>query len=104
MKTNILNETTRGILADFCRKNHIVKLSLFGSTLRGESTAASDIDLLVEFHPDHIPGLLTLAGMEIELSNLLGEKVDLKTVQDLSTYFRDDVLSEAKVAYAEANH
>ena len=54
MKTNILNETNSGTLADFCRKNHIVKLSLFGSTLRGESTAASDIDLLVEFHPDHI--------------------------------------------------
>lgn len=91
----------RGTLADFCRKNHIVKLYVFGSTLRGEATAHSDIDLLVEFHPDHIPGLLTMAGMEIELSKLLGKKVDLRTAQDLSIYFRDDVLSEAKVAYVE---
>lgn len=102
MRTNILNETNRGTLAGFCRKNHIVKLSLFGSTLRGESTAASDIDLLVEFHPDHIPGLLKLAGLEIELSKILGRKVDLRTAQDLSTYFRDDVLKHAKVAYVEA--
>lgn len=102
MRTNILNKTNRGTLADFCRKNHIFKLSLFGSTLRGESTAASDIDLLVEFHPDHIPGLLKLAGLEIELSKILGRKVDLRTAQDLSTYFRDDVLKHAKVAYVEA--
>lgn len=101
METNILETPNREVLVDFLRKNHIVKLSLFGSMLRGELTAASDIDLLVEFHPDHIPGLLTLAGMEIELSQLLGRKVDLRTAQDLSTYFRDDVLSKAKVAYVE---
>ena len=101
MKPNILNETNRRTLADFCRKNHIVKLSLFGSTLKGTSTAQSDIDLLVEFHPDHTPGLLALAGMEIEMSKIMGKKVDLRTAQDLNTYFRDDVLSEAKVAYAE---
>jgi uncharacterized protein len=99
---DILNENNRGKLADFCRKNHIIKLSLFGSTLNGTSTAQSDIDLLVEFHPDHIPGLLALAGMEIEMSNILGKKVDLRTAQDLSTYFRDDVLKQAKVAYVEA--
>lgn len=74
MNTDILNIANRGTLDDFCRKNHIVKLSLFGSMLRGKSTAASDIDLLVEFHPDHIPGLLKLAGMEIELSKILGKK------------------------------
>ena len=88
-------------LNSFCRRNHIKRLSLFGSSLRGEETPQSDIDLLVEFHPGHIPGLLTLAGMEIELSNLLGKKVDLRTAQDLSKYFRDDVLNEARVAYAE---
>jgi len=101
MNTDILNITDRRTLTDFCRQNNIIKLSLFGSMLRGESTAASDIDLLVEFHPDHIPGLLKLAGLEIELSKILGKKVDLGTAQDLSIYFRDDVLSEAKVAYAE---
>lgn len=99
MHINILNEANRETLADFCQKHHIVKLALFGSALRGEATAHSDIDLLVDFHPEHIPGLLGLAAMEIELSNILGKKVDLRTAQDLSVYFRDDVLSEAKVAY-----
>jgi uncharacterized protein len=88
-------------IKNFCQKNYIIRLSLFGSSLRGEATAQSDIDLLVEFHPEHIPGLIKLAGMEIELSNLLGKKVDLRTAQDLSEHFRKDVLAEAKVAYAE---
>jgi len=101
MHSDILNETERMKLADFCRKNHIVKLSIFGSTARGESTAKSDIDLLVEFRPGHSPGLITLAGMEIVLSKILGKKVDLRTAQDLSTYFRHDVLAEAKAAYVE---
>jgi predicted nucleotidyltransferase len=101
MKAEILLQTNQRMLASFCRKNHITRLSLFGSALRGEETAQSDIDLLVEFHPEHIPGLVTLAGMEIELSNILGKKVDLRTAQDLSVYFRDDVLTESKDAYAE---
>lgn len=101
MKSDVINETHRKALADFCRKYHIVKLSIFGSTVRGESTAHSDIDLLVEFRPGHTPGLITLAGMEMELSNLLGKKVDLRTAQDLSPYFRREVLAEAKAAYVE---
>ncbi len=102
METAALLEMKRDILARFCQKNYILKLSLFGSALKGQETAHSDIDLLVEFHPDHIPGLLTLTGMEIELSNLLGKKVDLRTAQDLSVYFREEVLTEARTAYAEA--
>jgi len=94
-------DTNRRVLASFCRKHHITRLSLFGSALRGEATTNSDIDLLVEFHPQHMPGLIKLAGMEIELSHLLGKKVDLRTAQDLSVYFRDEVLIEAKEAYAE---
>ena len=94
-------DTNRRVLASFCRKHHITRLSLFGSALRGEATASSDIDLLVVFHPKHIPGLIALAGMEIELSHLLCKKVDLRTAQDLSVYFRDEVLIEAKEAYAE---
>lgn len=85
----------------FCKKNHITKLSLFGSALRGDLTKESDIDLLVEFHPKHIPGLIKFSGMENELSKLLKRKVDLKTPQDLSIYFREEVLSIAKVQYAE---
>ena len=102
MNIDRLLESNRRVLARFCRKHHIQRLSLFGSALKGEAGKHSDIDLLVEFHPEHIPGLVTLAGMEIELSQLLGRKVDLRTAQDLSVYFRDEVLKEAREKYAEA--
>ena len=88
------------ILAAFCQRNHICRLSLFGSQLKGTAQANSDIDLLVEFEPDHIPGLLGVAGMEIELSDLLGRKVDLRTARDLSRHFRDDVIRSAELQYA----
>lgn len=88
-------------IAEFCKKNHIRRLSLFGSILRGDSTPDSDIDFLIEFDPDHIPGLIRLAGMEIELTEILGRKVDLRTPEDLSPYFRKEVLDSAEVQYAE---
>lgn len=88
-------------IAEFCKRNHIRKLSLFGSALRGEFENESDIDLLVEFDPDHIPGLIRLAGMELELSEILGRKVDLRTPHDLSRYFRQEVLDSAEVQYAQ---
>jgi hypothetical protein len=69
--------------------------------LKGTARADSDLDLLVEFEPQHIPGLIAIAGMEIELSEMLGGKqVDLRTAGDLSHYFRDDVLRMAEVQYA----
>ena len=76
-------------------------MSLFGSALRGDAGPDSDIDFLIEFHPDHIPGLIKLAGMEIELSEILGRKVDLRTPQDLSRYFRQEVLNSAELQYVE---
>jgi predicted nucleotidyltransferase len=88
-------------IAAFCRKNHIRKLSIFGSFLRGDYDEDSDIDILVEFLPDHIPGLIRLAGMENELSSAIGRKVDLRTAEDLSRYFRNEVLESAEVKYAE---
>ena len=88
-------------LRDFCRRHHIRKLSLFGSYLSGENQPDSDIDILVEFDPDHIPGLIRLAGMENELSGLIGRKADLRTAQDLSPHFRQEVLAMAEVQYAE---
>ena len=88
-------------IAEFCKRNHIRRLSLFGSVLREDFGADSDIDLLVEFDPDHVPGLIRLAGMEIELSEILGRKVDIRTAQDLSRYFRDEVVNSAEVQYAE---
>ncbi len=87
-------------LETFCRRNHITKMSLFGSALRDELKPCSDIDILVEFNKDHIPGLLDLAGMEIELAEMSGKKVDLRTPAELSRYFRDDVLEKARVEYA----
>lgn len=87
-------------LTDFCRRYHIRRLSLFGSQLKGTSRPDSDIDLLVEFDPAYIPSLFGIAGMEIELTELLGKKVDLRTAGDLSRYFRDEVVRMAEVQYA----
>ncbi|MCC7059001.1 MAG: nucleotidyltransferase family protein [Burkholderiaceae bacterium] len=88
------------VLARFCEKHHIRRLSLFGSQLKGTARPDSDIDLLVEFEPAHTPTLFTMAGMEIELTELLGRKVDLRTAGDLSRYFRDEVVRMARVQYA----
>lgn len=89
-------------IAEFCKRNHIRKLSLFGSVLREDFHPDSDIDVLVEFEPGHVPGLIRLAGMELELSEILGGyKVDMNTPQCLSRYFRDEVLATAEVQYAK---
>ena len=89
------------VLARFCERHRIAKLSLFGSTLTGKARTDSDIDLLVEFESGREPGLLGLAGMEMELSSLLsGRRVDLRTPRDLSRHFRDDVMRTAQVQYA----
>jgi hypothetical protein len=87
-------------IADFCRKHHMKKLAIFGSALRPDFRADSDIDVLAEFEPGHVPGLAFFA-MQEELSTILGRKVDLNTQQCLSRYFRDKVLQEAVVQYAE---
>ena len=96
-KINIPSEK----IARFCKKNHIRKLSIFGSILRDDFSSDSDIDFLVEFETDKVPGLIGLSRMERELSEILGgRKVDLRTPQDLSKYFREDVLARAEVQYA----
>lgn len=96
----ILN-ITREELERFCRKNHIRKLALFGSTLRGEMRVDSDIDILVEFKPGEEPGLIGLAGMELELMEHFGREVEMRTAEDLSKYFRDEVVASAEVLYEE---
>ena len=88
-------------IAEFCKRRHIRKLSLFGSYLHGNFGAESDVDILVEFEPDHVPGLITLSGMEIELSEIIGRKVDLRTPEDLSRYFRKEVVESAEVQYVQ---
>ncbi len=85
----------------FCRRNHIRKLSFFGSVLRDDFKPTSDVDVLVEFKPDQTVGFFRLAEMEMELSRILGHKVDLRTPMELSRYFRQDVLDTAEVQYAE---
>ncbi len=87
-------------LASVCRRHRIRRLALFGSMLKSSSRPDSDVDLLVEFEPEAKPGLLTMARIEIELSPLVGgRKVDLRTAQDLSRYFRDEVVRMAEVQY-----
>jgi hypothetical protein len=88
-------------IADFCQRNHICKLSLFGSVLRDNFRPDSDLDVLVEFDPAHIPGW-EFVDMRDELSELLGREVDLHTPQSLSKYFRHKVLQQALVVYERA--
>jgi len=91
----------RETLRTFCRKHHIRRLSVFGSVLKRTARPDSDIDLLVEFEHGQIPGLLALASMELELSTMLGGRVvDLRTANDLSRHFRDEVIRTARVEYA----
>lgn len=87
-------------LAAFCRANGIARLSIFGSALRADFRPDSDVDILVEFETGRTPGLLGLAGMELELGEMFGRKVDLRTPEDLSRYFRQSVLDEAQPQYA----
>lgn len=89
-------------IADFCLRNGIGRLALFGSVLRDDFTPDSDVDFLVEFLPDRTPGLIRLAGMEIELSELIGRRADLNTAGCLSKYFVDEVLREAEPVYVAA--
>jgi len=89
--------------AAFCQDHHIRKLALFGSVLREDFRPGSDVDVLVEFDPGHVPGFIRLASMEFELEELLGgRKVDLRTPEDLSCYFRDEVVATAMVLYGQS--
>ncbi|HPO13531.1 MAG TPA: nucleotidyltransferase domain-containing protein [Candidatus Hydrogenedentes bacterium] len=87
-------------IACFCQKHHIVRFAFFGSVLTERFTEESDVDVLVEFDPAHIPGMIRLCGMERELSEILGRKADMRTANDLSRYFRDEVMNSALVQYA----
>lgn len=90
----------RNRIAEFCRRNGIRKLSLFGSVLTDAfNPDTSDVDVLVEFDPAAHVGLFRMVEMEDELSRLLGRKVDLRTPGDLSPYFRQRVLDAAEVQY-----
>jgi predicted nucleotidyltransferase len=97
-RLSVSNDQIRG----FCRQHHIRRLAFFGSVLRDDFGPSSDVDVLVEFEPGQVPGLLRLATIERELSVILGgRRIDIRTPRDLSRYFRDDVLAHAVVQYAE---
>jgi len=94
-------QISKELIAEFCRRHHIRRLSFFGSILREDFRTDSDVDVLVEFEPDREVGLFRLAAMERELSGLLGgRKADIRTPEDLSRYFRHKVMSLAEVQYA----
>jgi predicted nucleotidyltransferase len=95
------NIVPRDEIADFCLRHHIRKLAFFGSVIRDDFGPDSDIDVLVEFDPDYTPGF-AFFGMEIELSEILGRKVELHTRNFLSRYFRDKVLKEAETQYVKS--
>jgi predicted nucleotidyltransferase len=88
-------------IAEFCRRHHIRRLSLFGSVLRDDFRPESDVDVLVEFEPGHVPGFEFIA-IQDELTDLLGRRVDLNTPACLSRYFRERVLSQAEVQFERA--
>ncbi len=85
----------------FCRRHHIQRLCVFGSALRDDFAADSDVDVLVEFEKGHVPGF-AFFDMQDELSNIIGRKVDLYTPNFLSRYFRDEVLKQAEVQYVQS--
>lgn len=89
-------------VAAFCRAHRIRRLSLFGSVLRPDFGPDSDVDVLVEFDPGHAPGMFGMVRLEKNLASILGgRKIDLRTPEELSRYFRHEVLRAAEVQYAQ---
>ncbi len=98
MNKNIVIAEDR--IREFCERHYIRRLAIFGSALRDDFGPDSDVDVLVDFMPGHTPGFFKLFEMEEELSGLLGgHKIDMRTPEDLSRYFRDKVVATAKVQY-----
>lgn len=92
-------ELPQDALVAFCERYHVRKLSLFGSVLHDDFGPGSDVDVLVEFEPGQTASFFTFAGMQTELSEMVGRAVDLHTPASLSRYFRDSVLRSAEVRY-----
>ncbi len=86
-------------VGELCRRSHVRRLSFFGSVLRDDFGAESDVDVLVEFEPEATVGYFAMARLERELEGILGRKVDLRTPKELSRYFRDQVLEDAQEEY-----
>ncbi len=95
----LTDHISRAELEALCRKNHITKMSLFGSALRDELTPDSDIDILVEFEKGKAPGLMRFCHIQNLLTDLIGREVELHTLNDISRYFRDDVAKNTVIQY-----
>ena len=89
-------------IAEFCKRNQVRRLSLFGSVLWEDFGPDSDVDFLVEFERGARIGLIRLSGLEIELGKIVGRKVDFNTPGFLSKYYRNQILTEAEVQYDAA--
>ncbi|MDE3046213.1 MAG: nucleotidyltransferase domain-containing protein [Verrucomicrobiota bacterium] len=85
----------------FCKAHHIIKLAFFGSVLTDHFSTTSDVDILVEFDPRHVPGLFSIVEMKEELSREIGREVDLRTPEDISKLFRDEVIQQSYLVYGE---
>lgn len=99
---NIRVEINQEAITAFCRRNQIRMLALFGSVLREDFSPESDVDVLVDFEPDARVGMISLAGMEIELGRMLGRRVEMHTLKGLNPLFHDEVLNLAEVQYEKA--
>ena len=88
-------------LESFCRSHHIIKLAFFGSVLTSHFSDKSDVDILVEFDPKHIPGLFRFVEMKEELAKNIGREVDLRTPEDISKLFRKDILEQSYLIYGK---
>lgn len=95
-------EIPQEAIAAFCKRHRIRKLYFFGSVLRDDFTPDSDVDVLIDFEPGTRVGLITLAGMEIELSGILGRRAEIHTINGLNPHFRDEVIAQAEVQYEQA--
>lgn len=94
-------EIQKSWIDKFCKSHHIIKLALFGSVLTDQFSDKSDIDILVEFDPNHVPGLFSFVEMKEELSDNLGRKIDLRTPEDISKLFRNEVIQHSYLIYGQ---
>ncbi len=97
--TRVIFDPPKEVLADFCRRQHIARLSFFGSVTRDDFGPDSDVDVLVEFEDGHVPGMITFSGMELELTRLFQRKVDLNTPGCFGPDNRKRVLKEAVLQF-----
>ncbi len=93
-------QVNREQIAEFCHRHHIRRFAFFGSVLRDDFRPESDVDVLIEFEPGHVPGLIRLMGMQLEFSDMIGREADFRAPGDLHLSFRDKVIAEAEVLYA----